>query len=91
MGIWKFYEILMTGIDVSPCVGARVATIVAMKFAKKMDHTTILNAVADGYNKLIPTFYCRYWLCHYHISGYIYVDCSKIFKFIFLTFYILHT
>ena len=81
----------MTGIDASPCVGARVATIVAMEFAYKMYHTTILNAVADRDNKLIPTFCCRYWLCNYHISRYTYVDCSKIFKLIFLIFKILNT
>ena len=71
---------LLNKCNVSPYAGARVATIVAMKFSKIMDHTTIFDAVINGDKKLIPTFFCHYWLCNYHIGGSKYVDCSKIFK-----------
>ena len=71
---------LFNKCNVSPYAVARVATIVAMKISKIMDHTKIFDAVTDGDKKLIPTFYCHYWLCNYHIGGSTYVDCSKILK-----------
>ena len=39
---------LFNQCNVSPYAGARVATIVATKFAKIMDQTTIFDAVTDG-------------------------------------------
>ena len=66
----------------SPYAGARVATIVVIKFTKKKDHTQYYTPFMMGI-KLIPTFRCHYWLCHYHISGSTYLDFSKILKTFF--------
>ena len=70
---------LFNKCSVSPSAGARMATIVATKFAKIMDHTTIFDAVTNGDKKVIPTFCCHYCLCNYHIGGSTYVDSSKIY------------
>ena len=48
---------LFNKCNVSPNVGARVGNIVAMKFSKTMDHTTIFDAVAYGNKKLIPILF----------------------------------
>ena len=71
---------LFNKCSVSPSAGTRMATIVATKFAKIMDHTTILDTVCNGDKKVIPTFCCHYYLCNYNIGGSTYVDSSKIFK-----------